>query len=133
MTSRQRIITRLVWLSTLSALAALPVLGQSSKISASSASHEADFFIISSVDLGKKQILLKLPTEVTNVIQVDDSTRYLDKDLKTIKLTDLRAGDTVYITSRQSGEVSVAVTIRKGPMTVEQLRRRYVPSINVAR
>ena len=55
-------------------------------------------------------------------MQVDNGTRYLDKDLKTIKLTDLRAGDTVYIISRQSGEVTVAVTVRKGPMTIEQLR-----------
>ena len=53
MTSRQWIITRLVCLSTLFALAALTVLGQSPKNSASSASHEGDFFIISSVDLGK--------------------------------------------------------------------------------
>jgi len=85
-----------------------------------------DFFIISSVDLSKRQILLKLPTEVTQLMQVDDRTRYLDAHGKAIKLADLRAGDTVYIASNRSGDQPIAITIHKGPMTVEVLHARYL-------
>ena len=89
-----------------------------------------DFFIISSVDLNKRQILLKLPTEVTQLIRVDNRTQYLDVRGKPIRLTDLRAGDTVYIVSNRTGDQTIAVTIRKGPMTVEVLRQRYLHSKN---
>ncbi len=69
---------------------------------------------------------LKRCAEVTKVMQVDDSTRYLDKDGKTIKLANSRAGDTVYIVPAQIGEGQVARIIREGPMTVEELHRRYL-------
>jgi hypothetical protein len=85
-----------------------------------------DFFIISSVDPAKSQLLLKLPTEVTEVMRVGDETRYIDEDGKSMKLTDLRAGDTVYITSRPGRGGLVAIQIRRGPMTVTELRRRYL-------
>src|SRR5579864_4031203 len=68
-----------------------------------------DFFIISSVDLTKRQILLKLPTEVTQLIRVDNRTQYLDAHGKAIKLTDLRAGDTVYIVPNRTGDQTLAV------------------------
>jgi hypothetical protein len=89
---------------------------------------DGDFFIVSSVDLGKKQILLKRPTEVTELMRVDGETRYFDEHGKAIKLTDLRAGDTVYLTSKRSGEQSIAVTIRVGPMTLDVLQERYLKS-----
>jgi hypothetical protein len=84
-----------------------------------------EFFIISSIDVDRNQLLLKRPTEVTEVMRVDGATRYVDEDKKPIKVTDLRAGDTVYITSRPGIGGSLAVEIRKGPMTVIELRRRY--------
>ncbi|HEV2198311.1 MAG TPA: hypothetical protein VGR73_00710 [Bryobacteraceae bacterium] len=106
---------------------AIPLLGQSAKDSASVRDLSAgDFFIISSVDLGKRQILLKRPTEVTELMRVGEDTRYFDEQGKSIRLADLRAGDTVYIGSKQSGEQSVAVTIRKGAMTLDVLRERYL-------
>src|SRR5215472_973349 len=68
-----------------------------------------DFFIVSSIDLGKKQILLKRPTEVTELMRVDRETRYFDEHGKAIRLTDLRAGDTVYIASKASSATALAV------------------------
>jgi hypothetical protein len=89
---------------------------------------DGDFFIVSSVDLGKKQILLKRPTEVTELMRVDGDTRYFDEHGKAMKLTELRAGDTVYLTSKRSGEQPIAVTISKGPMTPDVLHERYLKS-----
>jgi putative ABC transport system permease protein len=87
-----------------------------------------DFFIISSVDAGKKQIVLKRPMEVTELIRVSEKTAYLDEQGKTMEFKSLRAGDTVYVTSSPAPDgVGIASQIRRGPMTLEELHRRYVP------
>jgi hypothetical protein len=99
---------------------------QAASARASDVPTPGDFFIISSVDPAKSQLLLKLPTEVTEVMRVGDQTRYLDEDGKSMNLNDLRAGDTVYITSRPGSGGLVAIQIRKGPMTITELRRRYL-------
>jgi hypothetical protein len=98
---------------------------QSSKAPVSARSGE-EFFIISSVDIAKKQLLVKEPTEITELLQVNDKTRYNDKNGKAIQFADLRAGDTVYIRSTATSAGKVAVDIRKGPMTSEELHRRYL-------
>ena len=87
-----------------------------------------EFFIISSVDLKKHQLVLKHPTEVTELMQVTDSTVCLDDQEGRIPFGDLRAGDTVYVThaARRDGP-PVATRVRRAPMTVEQLQRRYLP------
>jgi len=85
-----------------------------------------EFFIISSVDITKKQLLVKQPTEITQLLQVNDKTRYTDKNGKAMQFADLRAGDTVYVRSAGRSAARVAVSIRKGPMTVEELHRRYL-------
>jgi len=109
-------------------LGAHSMLAQSGKHSSTNAgAAEGDFFIVSSIDIGKKELLVKLPTEVTQIVQVDDKTHYLDNDGKAIGVSDLRAGDTVYITFTRAGRISMAVTIHKGPMTIQELHRRYVP------
>ena len=105
------------------AVLAIPVLAQSQ---VSSGFAEGDFFIVSSIDLAKRQILLKRPTEVTELMRVDGETRYLEERGKPIRLTDLRAGDTVYILSKSSGSQPLAVTIHKGPMTLDVLRERFL-------
>jgi hypothetical protein len=87
---------------------------------------KGDFFIVSSIDLTKKQILLKRPTEVTELMRLDDATRCFEENGKLMRLADIRAGDTIYITSRSSEGQFVVVTIRKGPMTLEVLRERYL-------
>ena len=102
-----------------------PVLaGQSAN--AAGAKGGEEFFIVSSVDMAKKQLLLKEPTEITEVLQVNDKTRYTDKSGKAIQFADLRAGDTVYIRTTSTPAGKVAVSIRKGPMTLQELQRRYL-------
>jgi hypothetical protein len=121
MVTRQ--LARLV-LVTAAALAPMAVSAQTKTRVERAPSDE--FFIVSSVDLSKNQLLLKRPTEVTDVMRVDGTTRYLGEDGKPVGLSDLRAGDTVYIRSKPGTGGSVAIEIRKGPMTVAELRRRYL-------
>src|SRR5437879_6214137 len=107
-------------LGTQSGLAA-----QSGKAAANTNSSEK-FFIISSVDIEKRQLLLKLPTEITELLQVNDKTRYTDKNGKAMQFADLRAGDTVYIRSAATSAGKLAVSVRKGPMTLQEQQRRYL-------
>ncbi|HEV3058095.1 MAG TPA: hypothetical protein VGY48_07590 [Vicinamibacterales bacterium] len=88
----------------------------------------AEFFIISSINPAKQQVLVKRPTEVTQVMRVDEHTKYIDRTGKAIALADLRAGDTVYIMLKP--KTDSVVEIRKGPMTVAELQRRYLQSKN---
>lgn len=85
-----------------------------------------EFFIVSSVDITKRQLLLKEPTEITQLIQVNDKTRYTDRTGKAMQFGDLRAGDTIYIRSTTTSAGRVAVSIRKGPMTLQELQRHYL-------
>lgn len=104
----------------------LPALAGAAR--AQKAQSRADrFYIISSVDAKKKQIVLKLPTEVTEVVEVTPATIYRDEKGKPLRFEDLRAGDTVYATVIQNagGHLTV-VHIRRGPMTLEELHRRYL-------
>jgi hypothetical protein len=91
-----------------------------------------EFFIISSVNASKHQLVLKRPTEVTELMAVTDSTVYVDEQGKPLRFEDLRAGDTVYVayTNRSEGP-PVASRIRRGPMTLEELHQRYLPAAGV--
>ena len=94
-----------------------------------SSTQGEEFFIISSVDSGKQQLVLKRPTEVTLLVRVNERTAYLDQQGRPLRLKDFRAGDTVYVALRSSAEGPPLVTrIRKGLMTLEELRRRYLKS-----
>ena len=86
-----------------------------------------DFFIVSSVDSGKGLMVVKRPTEVTLTMGLTGKTRCRDEQGKPIRTTDLRAGDTVFIASdRSASGQPVATSIRRGPMTVPELHRRYL-------
>ena len=86
-----------------------------------------EFFIISSVDVKQMQIVLKRPTEVTELIQTSDKTKYLNEEGKSIQFAELRAGDTVWVSfSGKADGGRIADVVRKGPMTTEELHRRYV-------
>src|SRR6202047_4719102 len=74
------------------------VAAQSNKAAGTTNGGE-EFFIVSSVDITKKQLLLKEPTEITQLIQVNDKTRYTDRTGKAMQFGDLRAEDTIYIRS----------------------------------
>jgi hypothetical protein len=85
------------------------------------------FFMISSVDVPKSQILLKRPTEVTLLMKVNDKTQIRDENGKSLHLSDLHAGDTVWVKSSDSiKDQPLAISIRKGPMTVQDLHRYYL-------
>ncbi|MGH9756451.1 MAG: hypothetical protein ACRD4M_01830 [Candidatus Acidiferrales bacterium] len=85
------------------------------------------FFMISSINQSQSQVLLKAPTELTQLVGVTAQTKYLDENNKPLKLSDLRAGDTVWVITRaeKGGDVA-AISIRKGPMTVSELHQLYL-------
>lgn len=86
-----------------------------------------DFYIVSSVDADKGTIVLKQPTETTLTMRVTDKTRCAGLKGEAIRFTDLRAGDTVFIASTPAtAGPPTASSIRRGPMTVEELHRRYL-------
>lgn len=84
------------------------------------------FFIVASVDLQRSQLLLKYPTEVTQLMKVDGSTKFVDDSGQPLKLSDFRAGDTVWVTSRTSGGEVSAIHVRKGQMDDADLHRYYL-------
>jgi hypothetical protein len=88
-----------------------------------------EFFIVSSVDADKGTVVLKRPNETTLTMRVTDKTRCLGAKGEAIRFTDLRAGDTVFIASAPAPPgPPAASSIRRGPMTVEELHRRYLRS-----
>jgi hypothetical protein len=91
-----------------------------------------EFFIIASIDQSRSQVLLKHPSEVTELMQLTPTAKYLDENGKPIRMQDFRAGDTVWVVSSGSGLEPNAVRIRKGQMTVADLHRYYLdyPVIN---
>ncbi len=83
------------------------------------------FFIVASLDQAKSEILLKRPDEVTLLLNATPKTQYFDENGKPLKLSDLRAGDTVWVTST-AGAHPTAISVRKGEMTVAELHRYYL-------
>jgi hypothetical protein len=109
--------------------AVLAAASLASRVQAQSkkASGGEEFFILSSIDPSKSQVLLKRPTEVTQLMKVTDKTVILDTTNKPLHLADLHAGDTAWVTSSGSDESGpTALRIRKGPMTVELLHRYFL-------
>ncbi len=84
------------------------------------------FFIVASVDLQKSQMLLKYPTEVTLLMRVDGATKFADDSGAPLKLSDFRAGDTVWVSSTSNKGDVTAVRVRKGRMGVADLHRYYL-------
>jgi hypothetical protein len=105
--------------ATLWALPALP---------AATAGDREEFFVLSSVDAARGRIVLKRPTEVTVPMQVNGQTTYRDEKGRSLRLADLRTGDTLYVTFRQDAAgVPTALRVRLGPMTVQEMRRYLKP------
>jgi hypothetical protein len=97
------------------------------QVSTQIGSPQGEFFIISSVNLQKRDLFVKAPTEVTEEMTVTPGTVILDQEGKRIPLSDVRAGDTVYIVTRTSSKgFPEVVRIQQGPMTVAALHRRYL-------
>jgi hypothetical protein len=91
--------------------------------------NREEFFIVSSLDAARGRIVLKRPTEVTLLMRVTAQTTYRDEQGKPLRLTDLRTGDTAFITYRQDTGAPTALLVRLGPMTVQELQRTYLKSL----
>ena len=105
-------------------LVALLALSAATSLAATTGGDREEFFILSSVDAARGRIVLKRPTEVTVLMQVNGQTTYRDERGGALRLADLRTGDTLYVAFRQSpaGEPT-ALRVRLGPMTVQEMRR----------
>lgn len=105
---------------------AAPAVPVSTKVETAKTTEKGEqFFIIASIDQSKSEILLKRPDEVTELLNATPSTQYLDASGKPLKLSDMRSGDTVWVTS-SGGASPKAIRIRKGQMTVADLHRYYL-------
>jgi hypothetical protein len=67
------------------------------------------FFVVSSVDRAHNALILLQPTEIAVVYQLTDKTQFADATGKTLKLTDFRAGDTIYATSHSNSDGSLTL------------------------
>jgi hypothetical protein len=86
-----------------------------------------EFFIVSSVDVTRARLVLKRPTEVTVLMAVPATTTIVDEHGTPLHLPNLRAGDTIFVVD-SAGPTGglVAVSIRRGAMTVAELHRRFL-------
>ncbi|HVT58024.1 MAG TPA: hypothetical protein VHR45_06470 [Thermoanaerobaculia bacterium] len=116
----------LVLAIAIAALPAMAALARTGGIGPLPRSGE-EFFVMSSIDAGHHRIVLKRPNDVTLLMKVSERTVYRNEQGKALRLTDLRAGDTVFVTFAHdaSGELA-AQLVRQGPMTVPELQRRYL-------
>ena len=85
-----------------------------------------EFFIVASIDQPKSQLLLKQPTEVTILATVTPKTQISDEKGKPLKLSDLRAGDTIWAVTSGGDQSTSIARLRKGSMTVSDLHRYYL-------
>ena len=88
------------------------------------------FFIVSSVDARHARIIVKRPTDVTAVLTIPSTAKLRGERGETLGIGDFRAGDTIYavVTPSSQGPL-VASSIRRGAMTLTELRRRYLPEL----
>lgn len=84
------------------------------------------FFIIGSVDQAQQQLLLKWPTEVTLLLKITPNTKFTNEAGKPLKLSDFRAGDTVWVKYTGSADTSTAQTVRAGVMSVADLHKYFL-------
>ena len=107
--------------------AALPSAALAQARRASSDIRGEQFYVISSVDMQKHQIVLMHPTQLTVVATVNDQTAYLGEKGEKVGLKDLHAGQTVWaILRKDNGSQISAIRIREGAMTVAQLHKLYL-------
>ena len=85
-----------------------------------------EFFIVSEVSLKKHEVVMEEPTQITITMNLTGKTAFTNQQGHALPIADMRAGDTVYVTYEQDSKgVVTALAIREGPMTRQELRRRY--------
>jgi hypothetical protein len=93
-----------------------------------------EFFVISSIDKAHNALILLRPTQITATLAVTPKTQFLDEKGKALKLTDFRTGDTIFVTySSQADKGLVAEHVRKGMMTMLEMRKRYLPGLPITK
>jgi hypothetical protein len=91
-----------------------------------------EFFVISSIDKAHHALILLRATQITATLDVDDKTQFAAEDGKALKLTDFRTGDTIFVDyAKNSDGTLTAVHVKKGMMTIAELRKRYLPSLPI--
>jgi hypothetical protein len=87
------------------------------------------FCMVSSLDMKKQQVVLMQPTQLTIIATVTPQTQFLGENGQKLALKDMRAGDTVWaLVKTEKGGQIVAVRIREGRMTVDELHKLYLNS-----
>lgn len=84
------------------------------------------FFIVASIDKQNSQLLLKRPTEVTVLVKISPSTKYLNDAGKAVSLASFRAGDTVWAKFSGDSTEPTVTEMREGEMTLADLHRYYL-------
>ncbi|HLJ41057.1 MAG TPA: hypothetical protein VKT50_06175 [Candidatus Acidoferrales bacterium] len=86
-----------------------------------------EFFIVSSVDLQKHQVVLMRPTQLTVVATIGPQTTYLGEKGQKLDVKAMKAGDTVWGITKPGPDGSVtAVRLRQGAMTPAELHKLYL-------
>ena len=113
-----------VAIATLVALAiSMPVWAQAHPKNA----QGEEFFIVSSVDLQKHQVVLMRPTQLTVVATIGPQTTYLGEKGQKLDVKAMKAGDTVWGITKAGPDGSVvAVRLRQGAMTPAELHKLYL-------
>ena len=119
-------MNRFVRLTVMAFLLLPSLLGAANAGQEKKTSAGEEFFIIASIDQSKAQLLLKQPTEVTVLAEVTSKTQYLDEKGHSIRLSDLRAGDTVWAVTTGGDDKTTIARLRKGPMSVTLLHQYYL-------
>jgi hypothetical protein len=120
---------KLIFLSALAVVILTSAFAVRAQVQAKSGNDE--FFVISSVDKAHNSLILLLPTEITATIGVSDKTKFVDENGKSIKVADLRTGDTIFVTYSTQSNALMATTVRKGMMTTAEMRKRYLPGLPI--
>jgi hypothetical protein len=120
---------KLMLLSALAAVIFTSAFAVRAQVQAKAGSDE--FFVISSIDKAHSALVLLRPTQITATIGVNDKTKYVDENGKSIKMTDLRTGDTIFVTYSTQNNALAATNVRKGMMTTAEMRKRYLPGLPI--
>jgi len=101
--------------------------GESASVGKPTAKGE-HYYLVGSVDQSpqQQQILLKKPNEITLLLKVTPDTKFTSENGKPLKISDFRAGDTVWVTYKGTGTDASAATVRAGGMSVADLHRYFL-------
>ena len=120
---------KLIFLASFAIVIVASALGVRAQVQAKAGNDE--FFVISSIDKTHNALVLLRPTQITATLGVNDKTKYVDENAKPIKMTDLRTGDTIFVTYATQNNNLVAQSVRKGMMTTAEMRKRYLPGLPI--